>query len=94
MRNGWVRSMIGAGGLCALLLCTSCLGPGHATGRLYKYNRGFESKWSQQGMFLLMFPGYVVFSAGDQLIFNPIQWCSGENPIDPPEGSGPADSGL
>jgi hypothetical protein len=78
---------------CALL-CTSCLGAGHATGRLYQYNQGFENKWAQEGMFLLMLPGYILTSAGDNLIFNSIQWWTGENPIDPPEDSGPSEFGL
>ena len=76
------------------LLCTSCLGAGHATGRLYKYNRGFENKWAQEGLFVVLLPAYVCTSLGDNLIFNSIHWWTGENPIDPPEGSGPSEFGL
>ncbi len=86
--------MVGLVGLFAVLVCTSCLGPGHATGRLYKFNRGFEHKWAQQGMFIVLLPGYVVFSIGDNLVFNSVQWWTGENPIDPPAGSGPSEFGL
>jgi hypothetical protein len=77
------------------LLCTSCLGPGHATGRLYKFNRtAVENKWAQEGLFIVFLPAYVVTSFGDNIIFNSIQWWTGENPIDPPEGDGPSDFGL
>ena len=90
MRNGRIRSMIAAGGLFALLVCTSCLGPGHAIGRLYTYNMSFESKWSQEGMFVLMLPGYIGASILDNFIFNSIQWWTGDHPVDPPEASGPS----
>ena len=81
-------------GLCAFLLCTGCLGPGHATGHLFKFNRSFENRWAQEGMFLVMLPAYVIFGIGDQLIFNSVYWWTGDNPIDPPEGSGPDEFGL
>ncbi len=80
--------------LLAVVLCSGCLGPGHATARLHKFNRGFENKWAQEGMFLVTLPGYFVFSMGDNFIFNSVQWWTGDNPIDPPEGDGLADVGF
>jgi hypothetical protein len=80
--------------MCALLLGTGCLGPGHATGRLYKWNSSFEGKWSKQGMFIVCLPGYIVTSIGDNLIFNSWQWWTGENPVDPPESNQASDFGL
>lgn len=76
------------------LLCTGCLGAGHATGRLYQFNQSFENKWAQEGMFVLMLPGYVLTSVGDNFIFNSIQWWTGENPVDPPKESGASEFGL
>lgn len=76
------------------LLCTSCLGPGHATARLYQVNNEVENKWGREGLFLLFIPAYVVTSLGDNLIFNSIQWWTGENPIDPPKRTGPSEFGV
>ena len=86
MSMTWVRRLIGIGSLCTVLLCTSCLGPSHATAHMFKYNRSFENKAAQEGMFLLMLPGYFIFSFADKIIFNSIQWWTGTNPIDPPGG--------
>jgi hypothetical protein len=95
MSANWIRRIATLGSLgILLLLCTSCLGPGHATGRLYNFNRDFESKWAQEGMFIVLLPGYVVFSLGDHLVFNSVQWWTGENPIDPPDERSPSDFGL
>jgi hypothetical protein len=83
-------------GLIAVLglLCTACLGAGHATGHLYKFNREFENKWAREGIFLLLIPGYVLTSIGDNFIFNSIHWWTGENPIDPPRGDDPSEFGI
>jgi hypothetical protein len=86
--------MAALGWLCVVLLCTSCLGPGHATARLYKFNRNIENKWGEEGVFILLLPAYVVTSAADNFIWNSIQWWTGKNPVDPPEGSPPSEFGL
>ncbi len=77
------RSRAGAAlALGALLfLAPGCLGPQHATGHLAKWNMEFENKWAREGVFLLVFPGYVLTGVGDILIFNSVQWWTGENPI-------------
>jgi hypothetical protein len=95
MATSWVRKVIGIASLCMVLLCTSCLGPGHATGHLFKFNKSFENKWAQEGMFLVMIPGYILFSFADKIIFNSIQWWTGTNPISVPGGEpDPVDFGL
>jgi hypothetical protein len=81
--------------LCAVLLCTACLGPNHAQGRLAKWNSEFENKWARQGVFMVIFPGYLIFSLADNFIFNSLFWWTGDNPIDPPQDhSGPSDIGM
>lgn len=81
--------------LCALLLCTACLGPNHATGRLARWNSDFENRWARQGVFMVSFPVYLIFSIGDNFIFNSIFWWTGNNPINPPgDDSAPADVGF
>ena len=74
----------------AVLFCfTGCLGPNHAGGHLAQWNDSFENKWAKEGIFLLVLPAYAIFGVGDVLLFNSIQWWSGENPISRPERHGP-----
>ena len=82
------------GALCAGLLCASCLGPNHATGRLFRWNAELDGKWGNEGAFLLLIPVYAVFSLGDVVIFNSIYWWTGDNPIAPPAGDGPTTFGA
>jgi len=92
---GRLRRTTAAVGLLALFLVTGCLGAGNATARLYQVNRRVENKWAREGVFLVLIPGYLVCSLGDNLIFNPIQWWTGEHPIDPPsEKTTPNDFGF
>ena len=90
--SGALRAVVA---FCVLSVCTACLGPNHATGRLGQFNGKIENKWARQGAFMLMLPGYVLFSVGDNLVFNPIFWWTGNNPVDPPKaGSGPDEIGI
>jgi hypothetical protein len=73
--------------LAVLVILPGCLGPGNAAGHLGKWNKTqFETKWAQEGVFILVFPAYLVCGVGDILIFNSIQWWTGENPISSPSG--------
>jgi len=80
------RSRAGATLALAALLAAmpACIGPNHASGHLAKWNMDFEHKWAREGIFILVFPAYLITGLGDILIFNPIQWWSGENPISRP----------
>lgn len=73
----------------AMLFCFSgCIGPNHATGHLYQWNDSFENKWAKEGIFIVTFPGYILFGVGDALIFNSVQWWTGKNWISRPEKPG------
>jgi len=80
-RRSWTWATLA---LVMLLAFPGCLGPNHAVGHLAKWNMEFENKWAREGIFLLVLPGYVLFGVGDVLIFNSIQWWSGENPLSRP----------
>jgi hypothetical protein len=80
-----LRRLLQVGLLSSLVFSTGCLGPSHLTGRLFDFNKDIEGKWTQEGVFVLLLPAYVVTSFGDKLIFNSVQWWTGENPIDPPK---------
>jgi len=78
----------------ALLACTGCIGPNHATARLAKVNHDIENRWLRQGAFMVMLPGYLLLGIGDNFIFNSLYWWTGSNPIDPPQNDeGPEDFG-
>ncbi len=73
----------------AMVVCFSgCIGPNHAGGHVAHWNNSFENKWAKEGIFLLVFPGYVLFGLGDVVIFNSVQWWSGSNPISRPGTTG------
>ena len=80
--------------LCLLCVCSGCLGPNHATGRLARFNDDIDNRWAKQGTFMVLLPGYLLFSVGDNLVFNAIYWWTGDNPVDlPDDESGPEDFG-
>jgi Domain of unknown function (DUF3332) len=73
----------------AVLFCfAGCLGPNHAVGHLYQWNDSFENKWAKEGIFIVALPAYAIFALGDNLIFNSVQWWSGNNPISRPTKHG------
>ena len=73
-----------------MLFCVSgCLGPNHATAHLGKWNSELDGKWGNEVAFVLLLPVYAVFSLGDVVIFNSIQWWTGDNPISTPGEPGP-----
>ncbi len=81
--------------LCLVFVFSGCLGPNNATARLARFNHDIDNRWARQGTFIVLLPGYLVFSVGDNFVFNPIFWFTGSNPVDPPQNdSGPKDFGL
>lgn len=94
MKTEGLRRRTALGLLSLLLVLGGCLGPGHATARLYDVNQRVENKWAREGVFLVFLPGYLVCSLGDNLIFNSVQWWTGENPIDPPQRQTPSEFGF
>lgn len=94
MMTASIRSKAIATALLGLLLFTGCLGPSHATGRLYQHNQSYENRWARSGIFILFLPAYFVTSWADKLVFNSWQWWTGNNPIDPPGRDEPAEIGL
>jgi len=85
MRRPGLRLL--AGGILALLAFTSCLGPNHATGHMFKWNGSIENRWGRSIVFVVCLPVYFITSLGDSLIFNSIQWWTGDNPISRPGGN-------
>ncbi|MBI3996953.1 MAG: DUF3332 family protein [Candidatus Omnitrophica bacterium] len=77
--------------LLALMLGVSgCYGPFHLTRRLHAWNGHAGSKWEQEFLFLLLVwaPVYGFTSLADALLFNSLEFWTGNNPVTPPRASG------
>ena len=75
------------GGVLALALMSSaCFGPFNATRQVYDWNKDVGGKWAQEGVFLVfaILPVYGLAMLGDAVIFNSIEFWTGDNPIDAP----------
>ena len=69
-------------GLCLAASLTGCMGHMGLRGKLTKFNlEVVENRWGREGLFVLMFPGYVIATAIDLLVLNSWEFWSGSNPI-------------
>jgi hypothetical protein len=73
---------IGALAMAGMLLA-GCYGPFHLTRRLWTWNGQVGDKWVNEVVFLVMsiLPIYYVAGAADTLIFNSIEFWTGDNPM-------------
>lgn len=70
----------------------SCLGPDHAYQQVKTWNAGLsEQDWVTELVFLGLYliPVYPIAMFGDVLVFNTIQYWSGDNPISAPASAKP-----
>lgn len=75
--------------VCFLGMTTACYGPFNLTHTLYKWNgsvkggQELSAKWAQELVFLalVLFPIYEFSLLLDALVFNSIQFWTGDNPI-------------
>lgn len=72
--------------LGVLLFASGCFGPFNLTRRLYLWNGDVGDKWENELVFLLLtiLPVYGVVVSADAIIFNSIEFWTGDNPVDPP----------
>lgn len=81
------RSMRMAAGILALgLAAGGCYGPFNLTRRLYQWNGQIQGKWEKEFVFLILayVPVYGLAVTADALIFNSMEFWTGNNPVDPP----------
>jgi hypothetical protein len=74
-------------GLLALALFASgCYGPFNLTRRIHHWNGQVGGKWENEIVFLIFawVPVYGFATLGDAVVFNSIEFWTGENPVDPP----------
>ncbi len=77
-------------------MTTACYGPFNLTRTLHKWNGqvgkagDVEAKWMQEVVFLplFLFPVYFFSALADAVVFNSIQFWTGDNPIKLTDGGG------
>ena len=75
------KTLICAAALSILL--TGCTGPFVLTKKVHKWQTGFEDKWVDEVAFLgcVILPVYGLSTLADGLIFNSVEFWTGENPM-------------
>ena len=76
--------------VAAMLAMSGCYGPFNLTRRLYRWNSQVAGKWEREFMFILLawVPVYGLTLVGDAVIFNSMEFWTGNNPVDPPQKAG------
>ena len=68
----------------AAFFTAGCTGSFGLTKKVYEFHRGQEDKWMDELIFLgcVILPVYSLATLGDAIIFNTIEFWTGDNPID------------
>lgn len=80
---------IGMGVLALSLFISGCYGPFNLTRRLYRWNgQASTEKWGKEIVFLILAitPVYSFTTLADAIVFNSLEFWTGNNPVDPPSG--------
>ena len=66
------------------ILLTGCTGPFVLTGKLHDWQTSFDEKWVDEVAFLgcVILPAYGLCMLGDAIIFNSVEFWTGDNPMD------------
>lgn len=77
---------LGAGVLALALFASGCYGPFNLTRRLYNWNGQVGTKWENEFVFIVLswLPIYGLTVLGDAIVFNSMEFWTGNNPVDPP----------
>lgn len=72
--------------LAVAMMTAGCFGPFNLTRRLYQWNQQVGTKWEREFMFILLAwaPVYGVSVLADAIVFNSMEFWTGNNPVDPP----------
>jgi len=67
-----------------LMMFTACTGPFKLTRAVHRAQTSFENKWVDEVAFLacVIFPVYGFSTLGDAIIFNSVEFWTGDNPMD------------
>ena len=88
-QHAGVRSIVSF--LCIGLLLSGCYGPFNLTRRLHHWNGQVGGRWANEVVFLcfIWLPVYSLATLGDGLIFNSVEFWTGNNPVSPPTAEAP-----
>ncbi len=66
------------------ILSAGCTGPFALTKKVHKWQTSFEEKWIDEAAFLgcVILPVYGLATLGDAIIFNSVEFWTGDNPMD------------
>ncbi|MEE8141484.1 MAG: DUF3332 family protein [Planctomycetota bacterium] len=65
-----------------LVALTGCIGSFAASKKLLTWNNDIhDSKWVQEAVFVPALAGYALFGVSDVLVFNSIEFWTGNNPM-------------
>ena len=68
--------------ILALMMLSGCMGRNGLVGKVIRWDlETAESRWGREGLFILSFPVILVCFVFDLLIFNSIEFWTGENSI-------------
>jgi hypothetical protein len=79
-----MKKLLIAGALALGLMNTSCIGTNQAFNGIHEWNQGMsDSKWVQEGVHLALWivPVYNFALLGDIVIFNSVEFWTGDNPL-------------
>lgn len=84
-----VRAAVSVGVMVSILTTTACYGPFNLTRTVHKWNGTIKgsgtvsAKWMKEIIFLalVIIPVYQVSTLADALVFNSIEFWTGDNPI-------------
>jgi len=67
-----------------ILLSLGCTGPFKLTKSVHTWQTGFENKWVDEVAFLgcVILPVYSLTMLGDAIIFNSVEFWTGDNPME------------
>lgn len=70
--------------MALILLLTGCTGPFALTKKVHAWQTSFDDQWVDEAAFLgcVILPVYSLSALGDALIFNSVEFWTGDNPMD------------
>lgn len=84
-RNRFFAAVIVGALTVSLATSPGCIGNFKMTKDLDTWNKSMEGKWVQEGLFIPLVFVYAFVLLGDMIIFNSIEFWSGDNILDQPE---------
>ncbi|MFH2204760.1 MAG: DUF3332 family protein [Elusimicrobiota bacterium] len=78
LKKSWIPVV-----LAATVAVAGCYGPFRLTKKLHQWNGEVGEKWAKEAVFLgmVIFPVYFFATLGDAVVFNSLEFWTGNNPI-------------